>query len=217
MSGFRYWDFRIEQKVFVLHLSTDGGCVIICERTRLASFELKVDVAAVVWGKETLEDALLSSTAGHFVRKYRGSNYVLIAERYDNQRGVFLKFSKVHNGGIRKIIVKGGRLLWGWKKLSGCLDNLVGKRLWKRGLTSKNIRSGNSLTVLDDQNKKATKDWRLAITIYRSNTRLSWKEINRKVEFITKRKTEISPVAADRAILGCLDEQELKGMLLMPE
>ena len=50
----RYWDFRIEQKVFVCYLSTDGGHVIISERTKLASFELRVSVVAVVWMKETL-------------------------------------------------------------------------------------------------------------------------------------------------------------------
>lgn len=40
------WDFRIEQKLFSLVLSNDGGSVIIRERTRHACFQLKVDVAA---------------------------------------------------------------------------------------------------------------------------------------------------------------------------
>ena len=89
MSGFRYRDFRIEQKVFVLQLSTDGGCVIVCGKTRLASFEIMVDVAAAVWMKETLDKALGRGDAGQFVRKYRGSSFVLIAERYDNQMCIF--------------------------------------------------------------------------------------------------------------------------------
>ena len=85
----RFWDFRIEQKVFVLCLSNDGGSVIISERTRHTSFELKVDVAAIVWIKETLEEALVNGDVGQFMRKYRG--FVLIAEKYGNQKGVFFK------------------------------------------------------------------------------------------------------------------------------
>ena len=60
----RYWDFKIEQKAFVLHLSSDGGSVIISESTRLASFEMMIDVAVAVWMKETLDEALLREAVG---------------------------------------------------------------------------------------------------------------------------------------------------------
>ena len=72
------------------------------------------------------------------MRKYRGSGFVLIAEKYGNQNGVFLKFLQVRNGEIRNIIVPGGRFLWGWKKMVECLDNIVGRRSW-RGETDRSI------------------------------------------------------------------------------
>ena len=50
--------------MFVLYLSTDGGSVIISERTRHASFEMIVDVVAAVWMKETLEEALVKGDVG---------------------------------------------------------------------------------------------------------------------------------------------------------
>ena len=204
----KFWDFRIEHKVFVLHLSNDAGSVMISERTRFASFEMKIGVADAVWMKNTLNEALVKEDAGQFLRKYRASNFVLIAERYFNQRGVFMKFSQVCNGGVRNIIVPEGRSLWGWNKLTACLDNIVGRRLWKGGQPSKVSRSINPLKV---------KYWKTAITIYRNNTRLSWEDTNRKVESIIKRKSEVCQVAADRVILWCLDEQELRGLLLRPE
>lgn len=50
-----YWSFEIEHKVFVLHLSENGGLVKVSERTRLASFGLEVEVAAAVWCVEILQ------------------------------------------------------------------------------------------------------------------------------------------------------------------
>ena len=113
------------------------------------------------------------------MRKYRGSSFVLIVERYNNQRGVFMKFSQVRNGEVRNIIVPARRSLWGWKKLTDCLDNLMGRRFWKGGRTSNEIRSGNPLIVKVIPDSKAIKDWKMAITIYCTNTRLSWGEISR--------------------------------------
>ena len=126
------WDFRIEQKLFSLVLSNDGGSVIIRERTRHASFQLKVDVAAAVWMKETLNGALITGGEGQFLRKFRGSNYVLIAELYSNQMGIFRKFCKLSNGQVQHIMVPGGNLLWGWKKMLVCLEKIVGRKPVRR-------------------------------------------------------------------------------------
>ena len=60
----RYWDFKIEQKTFVLHLSSDGGSVIISESTRLASFEMTIDVAVAMWMKKMLDEALVMEAIG---------------------------------------------------------------------------------------------------------------------------------------------------------
>lgn len=59
----------------------------------------------------------------------------------------------------------------------------------------------NPLRLKVKQDSMALKDWKKAITIYRTNTRMSWGEINGKLESITKRKSEVFQVAADRTIL----------------
>ena len=128
----RYWDFMIEQKVFALSLSSNGGSLIISERKRYVSFEMKVEVAAAVWMKAVLDEALVSGADGQFVRKFRGIDVVLIAERLENHRGIFMKFLQLRNGEVRNLYVPGGRSLWGWKKLAEGLDILVGGRSWKK-------------------------------------------------------------------------------------
>ena len=52
-----------------------------------------------------------------------------------------------------------------------------------------------------------------AVTVYRSNTRMSWGEIRGKVESITKRGAEVLQIAADRAIFWVQKEQEIEGLL----
>ena len=133
----RYWSFKIEQKVFVLRLWKGGGGVCISERTRLGSFELQVDVSAAVWCLDILQEILLVEDNKPFFRKYRGSNSLLLAERYSNWKGVFLNVSKLINGILKNIIIPGGKDKWGWTRMDGCLDNLVGKRFWgsKGGFT----------------------------------------------------------------------------------
>lgn len=82
--------------------------------------------------KETLEEVLLTGIAGQFMRTYRGSNSVLIAELYSSQRGIFLKFFKVSNGEVHQIMIPGGNYLWGWRKMMVCLDKIVGRRPVRR-------------------------------------------------------------------------------------
>ena len=126
----------------------------------------------------------------------------------------------MRNGKVRNVLVPGGRSLWGWKKMAECLDNLADKRFWKRGTdrtVANEFRPVNIPTVKDKQDSNAIKDWKMAITIYRTNTRMSWGDISRKLESITKRKSEVFQVAADRAIFWCREKQELEGLLLKPD
>ena len=62
-----YWDFVIENKVFVLHLTSNGVSVIISERKRFASFEMRVEVAAAVWMIDMLDEALDRGAVEQFV------------------------------------------------------------------------------------------------------------------------------------------------------
>ena len=72
--------------------------------------------------ERNFSEVLVRGVAGQFVRKYRRPNSFLFVERYENQIGVFLKFSQVRN-----IMVPGGHSLWGWKKMVDCLENIVGR------------------------------------------------------------------------------------------
>ena len=108
----------------------DGVGVCISKCTRLGSFEIQIDVTAAVWVLEILQEILVADDNKPFFRKYRSSNSLLIAERYSNWKGVFLKFSKLVNDSLKNIIVLGGSSKWGWTRMAVCLDNLVGKRFW---------------------------------------------------------------------------------------
>ena len=197
----RYWSFKIKQKVFVLHLLKDGGGVCISERTRLGSFELQVDVSVAVWCMEILQKILLVDDNKPFFRKYRGSNSLLLAERYFNWKGVFLKFSKLINDSLKNIIIPGGRAKWGWTRMAVCLDNLVGKRFWgSKGGFRKGVNYGDRLFIkarmqytsfgnMSKRNavrgslagshsvKVPKRSWRDAVLIMRNSVSSSWKAI----------------------------------------
>ena len=126
----KYWSFKIERKIFVTQLLRDGGGVRISERSRLRSFELEINVATAVWCLEVLQEVLSAKESKVFCRKYRGSHTVLLAEIFNNKKGMFLKFTKLNNGTLKNIIVPGGRSRWGWRRLKVCLDNLVGNCFW---------------------------------------------------------------------------------------
>ena len=164
-SRSRLWDFRIEQKVFALYLSNDGGSVMISERTRQDTFELKVDIAAAVWLKETLEEALDNGDVGSFVRKYRGTNFVLIAEKFGNKKGVFMKFSRIRNGAVHHIMVPREKFLWGWKKMAECLGNIVGRRSSK-GIVDRSFpivnKPANIQRGVVKQDSEEIKNWEMA-------------------------------------------------------
>ena len=126
----RYWSFKVEQKVFVLHLTVDRGGVRISERSRLRSFEIEFDVGAAMWCLEMLQEVINLEESKSFFRKHRGSNFVVLAEKYYNRRGEFLKFTRLSNGRLQNIIIPGGYSRGGWRRMADCLDNLVGKRFW---------------------------------------------------------------------------------------
>ena len=177
--------------------------MIVKEKSKQTTFELNVDIAATVWLKETLEEALVKGDIDQFVRKYKRSNFVLITEKFRNKKGVFLKFSWVRNGEVNNIMVPGGNFLWGWKKMVECLGNIVGRR-YSKGIVDRSFpnvnKSANFNRGVVKQDSKETQNWKIAITIYRANTRMSWAEISRKLESITRRKSVVCQVAADRAI-----------------
>ena len=71
-----------------------GGGIKISEGTRHISFDLEQLVPAAVWCLEILQEVVLVDNTKAFFRKYRGSNFVLLAEKFSSSKGVFLKISK---------------------------------------------------------------------------------------------------------------------------
>ena len=104
-----------------------------------------LDVSAAVWCLETMQEVLHVDVDKEFFRKYRGSNSVLLIDKFSSRKGAFLKVAKLANGGLQNIIILGGNHKWGWKRMELCLDNLVGKRFWR----PKSDRFQGVLTVLD--------------------------------------------------------------------
>ena len=75
--------------------------------------------------------------------------------------------------------------------MADCLENILRRRCWIEGADKSaynEVRSRNIQSIKDDQVSKAIKDWKWAVTIFRTNTRISWREVSRKLESITKRK-----------------------------
>ena len=60
------------------------------------------------------------------------------------------------------------------------------------------------------------KDWRKALVVYRNTMMLSWREFRKKIQAKLRRVVEVVSLAADRAIIWCLDEEEISSLLLNP-
>ena len=233
----RYWSFKIEHKVFVTQLLRDGGGVRISERTRLRSFELELDVAAAVWCLEVMQEILSVEDSKIFCRKYRGSNFVLLVDKFSNKKGVFLKFTKLLNGTLKNIIVPGGSSLRGWRRLMVCLDNLVGRRFWsskggslmagfnrkiplafdkdryyKQPNTwrqrSRSWREVAGFKAEDQTDTVNKKDWKNVVLVFRFNVLFSWSSIQLGLSKWLNSQRILTPIASDRAALWCANREE---------
>ena len=247
MSAFRnrYWSFRLEQKVFVLHLLRDGGGINISERTRFRSFEMELCVTAAVWCLEVMQEVVLVEDKQEFVRKFRGPNFVLLAEKTFSRKGFFLRLTKLSNGLLKTIIVPEGTSRWGWRKLVDCLDNLVGKRflsshrgtrqgsfqgarMHKDVRTHFNSGTKNKVQIQgnrDDEGGKwdgdcvvdeSKKGWRQAVLIVRACFNMQWRNIQLGLDKLFNFHLDITPFAADRAILWCVNDEQKRKLALAP-
>ena len=136
--------------------------------------------------------------------------------RGGNKAGEFIKLMKVENGTVKSLMIPKESNGAGWsnfyiyiKGFFNCDKKMV--------LNVGKIRNAGVNTMEEEPVSEMIKDWRKAITIFCSNTKMSWKEISSKLGAIIKRKAEVSQVAADRAIFWCLEADELEGLLLQSE
>lgn len=52
-------------------------------------------------------------------------------ENFLTGKDLLMKIVKLSKGSLKNIIIPGGNLRWGWRKMADCLDNLVEKRFWR--------------------------------------------------------------------------------------
>ena len=160
---------------------------------------------------------------------------VLLIDNFTNKRGVFLKFTKLFNGTLRNIILPAGRFKWGCRRMKVYLDNLVGKRFWapkgssfQEGHHSEKTSSLNrkchqrasnngekiqrswrdvvGSRAEKHQDNLNKRNWRVAVLVFRFNISVSWSSIKVGLTKMLNVYHELSPLAADRAVLWCVNE-----------
>ena len=65
-------------------------------------------------------------------------------------------------------------------------------------------------------NAQQRKDWRRPLVVYRYTMYLSWGNISRRIRDKLRRDVVVVPLAADRAIVWCTDEDEVSSLTLNP-
>ena len=148
-------------------------------------------------------------------RTLRTVNYRLSLLRGENKAGEFMRLMKVENGKVNSLMIPkekdGARWSNFYVYIKGFFNNNKQKDSYI-GL-SREVRVGNKKDMVDSEMRK---DWKKAITIFRSNTKMPWRIISTKLEAVIKRKVELSQVATDRAILWCFEMKEFNDLLLRP-
>lgn len=67
--------------------------------------------------------------------------------------------------------------------------------------------------LLEEIQRPTTKSWRLAIVIHRNKLENEWDAIRRAIESRVRRRVEVIPIAADRAITWCQNKEVLKFLM----
>ena len=208
--------FRTRHKSFSFKLNEFGSELIIQESSIGRSFTISLEAEGCKWLASQLLQIMGNRPNKEVLRTFRKGIYRLCLFRGENKAGEFLRLMKVENGKVKTLMIPKEKDGAGWSnfyvyvKSFFIADNQREKnlgRLSKIGVTREEEKSDS----------EKFKDWRKAITVYRSNTKMSWKEISRKLEAIIKRKPEVNQVAADRAIFWCFGGEELNGLLFKPE
>ena len=129
-----------------------------------------------------------------------------------NKAGEFLKLMKVEHGTVKTLMIPKEGNGAGWSNFYVYIKGFFNYEKQKM-MSVERLRDAGVSRFKDESDAVLTKDWRKAVTIYRSNTKMSWKEISTKLEAIINRKPEVNQVAVDRAILWCSEPAEVNGLL----
>ncbi|KAI5329090.1 hypothetical protein L3X38_028487 [Prunus dulcis] len=124
--------FRIESKSFSVRTDnlSQGGAILITEKSRGKSFQISLEVDCVVWLRNQLRDAFKGSEA-QFFRQFKGVSFQFWVERHRNSKGWFLRLSKCTRGVVRSLVIPQGENAIGWRTMEdslGTFYNFNGKR-----------------------------------------------------------------------------------------
>ncbi|KAF4346087.1 hypothetical protein G4B88_003183 [Cannabis sativa] len=94
-----YWSFRTNHKVFMITLSYNGGMGRICERTRLARFEIAITIDAAVWILEVM---------------------VELQKKEGLQKSTFNR-----KNNVKMVIIPKEKKVRGWWELAWCVNGVL--------------------------------------------------------------------------------------------
>ena len=229
------YTFSTRSKSFSFSLNDYGSAVLIHESHKGRKYSMSIEAEGCKWLSTQLLQMMEVYQEEEFFRTFRNDRYRLTLTRRANKAGEFLSVSKVENGTEKSLMIPKEKDGAGWSNFYVYIKGFFNgnnqnegnkgriKDPWFCNPESREPGFGDDAETEnrvstdhlgDKEALMAAKNCMMAITIYRSNTRTSWGDINRKLDSTIKRKSEVFPVAADRAIFWCLEEKELKGLLL---
>lgn len=229
-----YQEFKTRFKVFLFNLDNRGGHVRITERSVTTDFNLE----AAFWILESARTSIFHGKQGDFRKIFKGSHCKIIMDTGRNKAGNFLRILKVEQGRVKNIIVPGETQEQGWKDFSECLHNIFSRKIGRMGISKQipvhmrgslkgvhtlqgnerktgyfGNRSWKDVVMQkqwaeEDTEPKVEKKLNLAVVIYRYTLKADWETIRQGLGNLIHRRAVVIPLAADRAITWCLDEEE---------
>ena len=205
-------EFRTEHKLFLLTVEKGGQAVKIVERNRVKDFDLSFELGGANWLCDITLEAVQFQGKNGFLRKFRGSSYVLLATIDTNRRGRFLRLDKLQEGKLSSIYVPNGFQSNGWRELRNCLLSMLRReRMRVVSRTEGNVFDGDKYSFFGSIGEQ--KNWRFAVVFYRSSANESWEGVKFRLCRRLGRAVDLSTLHANRGILWCRDEKEKSHLL----
>ena len=210
------YSFCTRFKSFSFNLNCYGTHVIIRESCSRRTFTISIDAEGCYWLASQLLQIMGNRQDGEVFRTFRKGNYRLTITKGGNKAGEFLKLMKVENGTVKSLMIPKERNGAGWSNFYVYINGFFKCEKLKM-INAEKIRVARVSRTEDAPGYEMIKDWKMAMIIFRSNTRMSWYAITRKLEAIIKRKAKVNQVVVDRAIFYCVEVDELKALLMNSE
>ena len=217
-------EFRTKFKLFSFSLVGRGSVVRIIERRKTETFSINLDLGGAAWLSDAIKSILQQNKGEEFKRLFRAHDYRVILESSRNSAGRFMKICKIQYGTLSSLFIPEETNCQGWKKFYSSLDSFF---------ATKKVQRKERLEITEDKQQhegrmeykqrrkeevedQQIRDWRKAMVIYRNTIHISWGELRKRVEVSLRRKVEVTPLAVDRAIIWCQNEEEISSLLSNP-